>query len=421
MTQVSSSRKHTFLKWFLPLLFLSLAIASFMFMKSTKPQAPSRAAQEKVWAVSVQEAQLSAYQPELTLYGKIESPRVTTLSSSINAYVADVPTDEGRYFKTGDLLLQLDDRDIRLLVSQREADLRNSEAQRAAEQIRHNADLKALVIEKNLLQLSQKSVSRYESLIKRNAGSQNQLDNARISYHQQALSLNSRQQAINDHPNRLKQMDANLQRAKALYDAALLDLERSQIKAPFEGRVARLQVSPGDRVHSGDTLLTLYGLNRLEVRTQIPSRILPQIRSALVGQSDLSAQAMIDSQPLRLKLDRLASEVNGGRAGVDAFFDIETTDLHPEPGRSISLSLKLPQQTNLIALPPQALYGIDRIYRISEQRLQAITVERAGEITLANGKTQILVRGADIKPGDKLVTTQLPNASTGLKVKEAGQ
>lgn len=417
-SQIQSQSK---LKWLLPLIFIALAVAVFVIMKATKPKAPSRPVQEKVWAVSIIEAQPSAYQPELTLYGKVEAPRMTTLSSSLNAYVADVPTDEGRRFQLNETLLQLDDRDIRLLVDQREADLHNNEAQVATEQVRHNADLKALVIEKKLLTLSEKGVARYKNLAKRNVASQDQLDDARRSYQQQALSLNSRQQAINDHPNRLKQMNANLQRAKALYDTALLDLERTQIKAPFAGRIATLHVAPGDRVRSGDTLLTLYALDRLEVRAQIPSRILPQIRSALREHGQLPAQAEIDQQPLGLELDRLAGEVDNGRAGVDAFFRIGNSDSIPEPGRSVSLSLKLPLQSGVVALPPQALYGIDRIYRVVDGRLQAVTVERVGDITTDDQKTLILVRGSNIKAGDKLITTQLPNAISGLKVKEAGQ
>ncbi len=426
MTQALQSgqqrtRSSTFFKWLLPLLFIAIAVAVFMYMRATKPQAPSRPVAEKIWAVSVIPASLEAHQPELVLYGKVETPRMSTLSAAVTAYVQTAPTDAGRTFSADETLLQLDDRDIRLLVAQREADLRNAEAQLSAENVRYNADLKALKIEKNLLALSKQSVSRIENLNKRNLTSQEQLDNARRSAQQQALSLNTRQQAINDHPNRLKQITASVTRSQALYDTALLDLERTRISTNFEGRIAQLHVAPGDRVRSGDPLLTVYGLDRLEVRAQVPSRILPLIRNALKDQGTISASSQLDGQALALQLDRMAGEVNSGRAGVDAFFRIESHNPLPEPGRSVAIDLKLPVQQNVVALPPQALYGTNRIYRIVDDRLEAIDVERVGDITTNSGKTRILVRSADLQPGDSVVTTQLPNAISGLKVREAGK
>lgn len=415
------SRFATLLKWLLPLFFIALAVGTFGYMRATKPTAPSRPVQEKVWAVSLTKATLEAHQPELVLYGKVETPRMSTLSAAVTAYVDQAPTDEGRAFQADETLLKLDDRDIRLIVAQREADLRNAEAQLAAENVRHRADLKALKIEKNLLALSQQNLSRIENLSERKLASQDQLDTARRSLQQQALSLNTRQQAVNDHPNRQKQLNANLTRAKALHDTALLDLERTRISARFAGRIAKLHVAPGDRVRSGDPLLTVYGLDRLEVRAQVPSRILPLIRSALEDRGSISADSQLDDQTLTLQLDRLAGEVNGGRAGVDAFFRIEGGDQLPEPGRSVAIDLKLPVQHDVVALPPQALYGTDRIYRMVDGRLDAISVERVGDITTAEGKTRILVRSDAIKAGDAIVTTQLPNAISGLKVREAGQ
>lgn len=421
MSQASTSRRQNLLKWLLPLLFILLAVAIFAYMRATKPQAPSKPAQEKLWAVSVMEAQPAAYQPELTLYGKVETPRMSTLSASVTADVLAVNTDEGDAFEHEALLIQLDERDSRLLLAQRSADLAAIDAQIDAEKVRHSANLKALTLEKNLLALTQKSVERYENLAKRSVASQNQLDEARRSYQQQALALNARQEAINDHPNRLRQLEANRQRAQALLDAAQLDLERCQIRPRYTGRVARLHVAPGDRVRSGDPLITLYGLERLEVRAQIPAKALPALRAAIASGEPLHASALLDQQPLELTLQRLAAEVDGARAGVDAFFSLSSDSRLPEPGRALALNLKLPEQPQLLALPPQALYGLDRIYRITDGRLDAVSVERIGDVTLPEGEARVLVRSDSILAGDRIVTTQLPNAIAGLKVKEASQ
>lgn len=417
MSTAPTDKRSSFIKWLLPIGILAVAIVIFMVLMKSKPQAPSRPISEKVWSVQTIAAESGTHQPSLILYGKVESPRMTRVTAAVTAFVHEVYTDEGKTIKPGQLLIQLDDSDAKLLVDQRQADVDNYLAQIEAEKVRHQTDLKALKIEKNLLQLSLKTVRRYENLIKRKVSSQEQLDSARQAYQQQSLSVTQRERDIADHPNRLAQLQSQLKRAKSLLQAANLDLQRTQISAPFEGRVANLNVAPGDRVRAGDSLISLYSQKRLEVRAQIPNRVLPKLRHN--NQPHLSiAKGSIDGQILDLTLDRIAAEVNGGRAGVDALFRINSDAYLPEPGRSLSIEVLLPAEEGLIALPPQSLYGLDRIYRVTgEGRLESVQVERIGDSN-ETGIPKVLVRSQAIEAGDRIITTQLPNAISGLRVKD---
>ncbi|MBY4678021.1 efflux RND transporter periplasmic adaptor subunit [Marinobacterium arenosum] len=419
MTSERTRTGSKLLRWIVPILLLLAGVAVYSALKASKPSAPARPAQEKVWTVHAINAELTSHRPELTLYGKVESPRRTTLSAAVTAFVSKVQTDEGRVVSAGDPLIQLDPRDAELLVQEREAEQKAIEAQIKAEQVRHQANLKALQIERELLALSERTVQRYQNLASRKVGSEDQLDSARRTYQQQALSLNTLQQELQDHPNRLAQLEANRQRAEAQLASARLDLERTLVSAPFTARIAKLSVAPGDRVTSGSTLLILYALDNIEVRAQIPSRHLAIVRQALAEQGSMSAEARLDGQSIQLQLDRLAGEVDGGRAGIDALFRVGGQQ-PLEPGRALQLSLTLPAQPGSAALPPQALYGLDRIYRISDGRLEALQVERLGDISGSDGRPYVLVRADNLRDGDRIITTQLPNAISGLKVNEAG-
>lgn len=167
-------------------------------------------------------------------------------------------------------------------------------------------------------------------------------------------------------------------------------------------------------------MLSLYSYERLEVRAQIPNRILPLFR----GKADLnniSASGLLDGQIIKLQLNRVAAEVNSGNAGIDAFFRLTDTEQIPELGRSLSIKLNLPPTADSIAIPPMALYGLNRIYKIVDNRLVAVEVDRIGDTQLSDGQPAVLIRTTDIKAGDLILTTQLPNAITGLRVKEAGK
>jgi len=406
--------------WLLPILILLGAALISVALIATQPTAPSRPAKEKVWTVKVIKAEPAAYSPQLSLYGQIESPSSSTLSSSINAYVEKRLISEGEYVDAGQLLIQLDNRDASLVLSQKQAEVDRIEALIAAEKVRYRANIKALKIEQKLVSLTQRTLERYQDLSTRSLPSQNQNQEDRKTRQQQALSLNSRQQSINDHPNQLTHREAQLTQATAQRDSAVLDLERSQIIAPFSGRIAEVSIAAGERVRSGDALLTVYDTRALEVRSQIPSRYLPQLRQQLNSGKKIIATATLDGQPLALTLKRFAATVSSGNAGVDALFRIASDDYRGEPGRSLSLDLTMPEQSNLLALPPQAIFGTDRIYIVKDSRLQGRTIERIGDIRDRNGESKVLVRSTSIQPGEQILSTQLPNAMTGLLVGVAG-
>ena len=79
------------------------------------------------------------------------------------------------------------------------------------------------------------------------------------------------------------------------------------------------------------------------------------------------------------------------------------------------LDLKPIPQSYII--PSTALYGRDRVYIIKDERMHAIKVENLGNFTNPNGSYNVIIKSIEIKDGDKIITSQLPNARTGLKTR----
>lgn len=411
----------THLKWLLPLVLLVLAVVVFRTLMATRPQAPAQQVSERVWSVHAVAAAPQRLRPQIELYGAIETPQMATLSAVVEADVIAVAAREGAEVASGELLVQLDSRELALDIRQQQAQLDSIAAQIEAERVRHRSDLADLTLQQELVALKEKDLTRYRNLAERNMVSQQQIDSARTALQQQRLNLSSLQEAIADHPNRLAQLNAERARLEALLDQLRLDLERTEIRAPYPARIAATHVARGDRVRSGDALIDLYDLERLEVRAQVPEQLLRQLRPAMHNRaSPVIAHAHLDGEPLQLQLDRLGATVSSGRAGLDALFRLIEPPLVPEPGRSLRLSVELPAQDDLIPLPATALYGTDRVYRIDAQsRLEPIPVERVGQRLGDDGETQILVRSEALQAGDRIITTQLPNAIAGLLVEVA--
>jgi len=357
--------------------------------------------------------------PTVVLYGRIETPTHATLrapSLSVATEVVTVPIREGQPVTAGQLLVQLDDRDSQLTLQQREADVRNIDAQIKLEKQQHANDVQSIKHEENLLKLLEKNVERASQLKSQRVGSASALDDARQAVERQMLTLKTRRTSIRNHKARLAQLQAQRQRAVALRNATQLEIDRTRIVAPFAGIVAQVDVAIGDRARSGDVLLSLYDNMALEVRAQIPRRFQSEVFTGLASGQPLTAHAQLDRNLIRLRLNRVAGEIQRNSGGIDGLFTVVEGGNFLRLGQFLNLALQLPVQPEVVALPYEAIYGKNRIYKLAEERMQAVTVERIGEQVLEDGSSQVLLRSQELAAGDQVVITPLPNAIEGLKV-----
>ncbi len=413
-----SARKS--FKPILPILIIGLAILIAAWLILTKPQPQPVAMTEKAWLVKVEAAAPQRHSPDLTLYSSVDSLWSTQLTASVEADVSTVQVIEGDRVAKGQLLVSLDKRDVRLTLQQREADLAEAEANITAEKIRHAANQKSLPREQRLLGLTRNEVTRLQNLVAKQVSAQSSLDNARRAMEQQAIALTNREQAIAEYPSRLAQAKARRTRAAALRDQALLDLQRCQIKAPFDGIIVRQLASPGKRARIGSALVELYDTDALVLRAQIPNRHLATIRQAINDDIPLEVAGTIDGQSILAALRTLSGEVSTGSGGVTALFTLKTPINSLQKGRFVRLNLQLPPQTGLIALPHEAIYGANRIYTVDKQsRMRSIRVERIGDLRIDEDQSRVLIRSNQVTKDMPIIVTQLPNAMDGLLIRQA--
>lgn len=399
-----------------PLVIVLVAIATFMGLKQSKPEKVVIDQPETIWRVNTVPVNIQQISPEITLYGRVETPRNSTLKSALVADVLSIEVLEGAEVTAGQLLLTLDDTDMQLSVLQRQADLAEIEALMAAENQRFKRDQSLLEQQTSLLQLADNAVTRSKKLEQSRLASQATLDDAQATKQRQLVTLKGLNFDIAEHPARQAQLQAQFKRAQALLKQAEVDLERTKITAPFSGRISQLSVSIGDRVRAGDTLISLYDLDNLEVRAQIPGRYIDQVNEMMNHSEVLEAKASLNNNSLAFKLERLSGEVKVDSGGIDGLFSISGNQYAIALGTFIELKLKLAQQNDIVALPFNALYGLDHVYRLKDGYLQSVSIERVGESTNEQGQKQLLLRSQDLQQGDQIVSTQLPNAITGLRV-----
>ena len=398
--------------------FIAVIVTALLLVifKLAQPETPVKTKEEKSWSVQTHQLVEGVKSPQLELYGQVESPHTATITSNINADVISLEIKEGQAVLKDQLLIRLDELDVKLILDQKLSDVAELEASIESEKNRHKNDLASLKLEKSLVSLAEKKLAREEKTSKSNLTSQNSFDTQKQALQNQKLALKARQLSVTNHPARLAQLEAKLAHKRALAQQAEKDLQRAMVSSPFDGIVLSTNISPGERVRPGEELLKLYSTDNVELRAQLPQKYVDTVKDAIARQVALPAVVKTGHTDIDVELLRVSGAMAENGIGVDALFEINSEDAdHFIMGEVLEVILNLPAINNVYSIPVSSIYGTNRIYRVDKERLTAINIEKLGG-QIKDDKQYVLVKSEKLKPGDEIITTQLPHAMSGLKV-----
>lgn len=254
-------------------------------------------------------------------YYLVARNHVSTDNAYVNAQMAQVTplvagsaievlVEDTQQVKAGDVLVRLDQANAKIAVAQAEADLAAAR-RRFGQTVATNSALSAQVDSSSagLLQAQAQlrtaqaefdkariDLRRREAVAASGAISGEELTQARKSFATASAALEAArggisevasarrvaqgQLAANDALVRGSSVDTDpaVRAARARLDAALLDLQRTEIRAPISGVVSRLQVQIGQRLNPGQTIMTIVPLERLYVDANFKESQLGRVR-----------------------------------------------------------------------------------------------------------------------------------------------
>jgi len=372
---------------------------------------------ERAWVVDVVTAERGKLRPTLELFGSVQSPQNAGLSPGVDGLIVEVPVRDGASVNAGEVLAIIDDRDVRLELQQQEADLLEIQAQTRLAKRRLVRARSAFEKEKELLALTESRSKRAQDLFEQGLLSTSDLETTDENLKRQQLAVSQAELSVEEIEIQLTELSARRMRAEALRDQSKIDLERTRLTAPFPGVVSELVVSEGDRVRSGDILMRLQNPAAIEIRTQIPARYAPVVTGGLASGIEMPALVESGEQRFAGSLVRISGQTSESSGGVDSFVGFEAAPASLRLGSTVRVLLDLPPEPDVIALPAEALYGRNRIYRTIDNRMQMVEVERVGERVSPDDATDVLVRSPRLADGDAIVVTKLSNAADGLLVR----
>lgn len=228
----------------------------------------------------------------------------------------------------------------------------------------------------------------------------------------------------------LAQARANFEAAQAEYRAAQINLERTVIRAPFQGRVRERIAGVGQFVSPGAQLGRIFSTDVAEIRLPLTDLDLAKLGVPIdfIESDDNPGPSVELSAVIAGELHQWTGRIARTEGAIDATTrQIFTIAVVEDPygtgadnnaplamGLFVDAKIKGRPYENAIVLPRAALYGRDRIYVISEENLLE---ERTVIIVSSDRDTITLSSG--IMPGERIAASPLRGAGNGDEVTPA--
>lgn len=224
---------------------------------------------------------------------------------------------------------------------------------------------------------------------------------------------------------------ASVDAARAALEKAQLDLERTEVVAPFPARVREKLVDLGEFVTRGQTLATGYGIEFAEVRLPLPDAELAFLDLPIGARSTaqegphvtLWADFAGRRQSWQGRIVRTEGEIDPRTRMIVAVAEVadpyalsDSADGAPlSVGMFVHAEIQGRELDNVIVVPRTAMRDGDTLYTVDAENLlhvRTVEVERSG-------RDEVLI-GGGLPPNERVIVSPIEIVTEGMLVRVEG-
>jgi len=370
---------------------ISTAAAVWMFMQKDPPQTIDK----KPPSMLVDVMRVHATNEKITVkaQGSVTPRTQTTLVSEVSGLITEVSAAfvAGGFFSKGDVLVRIDDRNYRAEVKRAQAAVRAAETN--------------VTRETGLADYAREDWERAQSVLRSSKAATD-------------LAMRKPQQA---------EALASLEFAKADLEKREGDLDRTVIRAPYDGLVREKRADIGQFVNSGSPLAVTFSVEVAEIRLPLPDSQLPYL--------NLDEHELVQGRGPGVVLSaNIGGQLNTWQGRIirtEGVFDERSRVLYlvaqiDDPynryskkwqhslrmGTFVEAAIEGEQLDNVIRLPRKALRRDNKIWTVSDNdTLRPVTVE------IAHADEQSVLIRSGLVSGQLICLTVPDNPFPGTPVR----
>lgn len=304
--------------------------------------------------------------------GEVRGRYESQLAFQVSGKIIKRNVELGSVVHQGDILMQIDPKDIQQGVNTREAQVLSAQAQ---------------------LRLARENLSRYQRLYEEHAISKAELDRYQTSY---------------------DTAEASLRQAMAEFSSGANQLGYSNLVADRAGVVASVDAESGQVVSAGQKVLTLVQDGEREIEISVPEHRLEELRKAK------GIRVTFWALP-KLSLEGKVREISPIAEKTTRTYKVRVSLLNPVPelqlGMTATVSVIDPDTPAAVVVPLSAVYqtGDSPSVWVIKDGIVSLRPIKTGPF--GDGKVQVL---EGVSVGETIVTAGVHKLRDGQKVRIAG-
>lgn len=370
----------------LPLIVLAVGVFIMMTLLKTAPETKRVAKPAAKPLVEIKTLERQDYQILLRSQGTVEPRTQSNLVSEVRGKVTRISSSfvEGGFFKKGDTLLTLDDQDYRAALAVAQADLAQAEIALTQERAR---------------------------------AAQAQRDWERLGGGGEANELVTRKAFVDS-------AKASVAAAKARLKQANIDLKRTRITAPYDGRILQKSVDVGQFVNVGTTLASVFAVDFAEIKLPLTDSAFQRLQKTQSDASGFATTAKLyaHSKEWDARIVRMAGTVDTQSrqksiiAQIDDPYGLNNNNKVPlEVGSFVDATLAGERLQGVFVIPSSAVREGRFVLIEEDKKLKRIAIN-----PIWSSQNEVVV-DSELEAGMRLITTPLSYAVDGMSLKVAGE
>ena len=353
--------------------------------------------------------------------GSLAGDQQTDVAPQTSGKVIAVGVDIGSPVRRGQMLVRLDDAELKLRVEQAVAQV--GQAKAAVRQAEEKIGLRPgqafdpnrvaeVASAKVQLDLAEKNLRRAEKLIESGDISRSFYDEQRARRDQLKEQYDVAVAQARQNFAGVDVARTNVANAEAALGLARKSLSYAVIPAPIDGFVAERTADLGEYVSPQQKVATIVRTNPLRIRIDIPEQAIPEVR---VGQSVSVTTSAWPDRNFSGRVARIAPNVSATSRTLSVEAEIDNSGGALKPGQFATVRILQERAEPAVLVPARAVLteaGVSRLYVIkdghAEQRLVQTGQTEGDLIEIRSGV------GAD----EQVATSNVEQLSDGIAIKQ---